>query len=196
VNPGDTVAVNVSFEPFEGVDVAAVRLVVVAIGCAGGDDPLDPPPQLATPKVKTIVATKHRPRALRQRLGTKITMRKALEMPPAPRSQLVFHGEEFARTGTRTSCACVVVMVRFVNPFPVTEVGEKTHVAPDGSPEHEKVTVPAKLFSGKTSTETGVVVSPFVTVSVMGSTEIPKSGMTNCRLNVKTGLARKLESPP
>lgn len=64
------------------------------------------------------------------------------------------------------------MIVRFVIPPPVTDVGEKMHAVPDGSPEHENVTVPANPVSARTKTETGVVAWPFVAVAVFGMREI------------------------
>jgi hypothetical protein len=39
---------------------------------------------------------------------------------------------------------------RFANPLAVIVVGENEAVAPDGSPEIARVTVPANVFSGDT----------------------------------------------
>ena len=59
-------------------------------------------------------------------------------------------------------------MVSDVLPVVVTEDGEKTQAAPDGSPEQENVTVPVKSFEGDMEIVLGLVAWPFVTVSPPG----------------------------
>ena len=107
---------------------------------------------------------------------------KADEMPSAPKSQPNSRGEFCARTGTLTSWALVVVMLNDVLPLPVTEFGEKTQDAPEGRPEHENVTTPAKVFSDEIVTVLGAVAWPFATVSPPGMMDIEKSGMTSMKL--------------
>jgi hypothetical protein len=52
-----TVAVNVSLTPFAGAFELAASEVNVEFSVGGGEDePLEPPPQLATPKNTVVVA--------------------------------------------------------------------------------------------------------------------------------------------
>jgi hypothetical protein len=174
-----TVAVNVSVAPFAGVLVSATSEVVVWFGLYWiGDELPPPPPQLIVPRRRATVATIESVRVFLFRLGTAKTTTNATDSPIA----LAVHPKPlcwFRATGPApTDWACVVVIVIEVLPEAVSDDGEKTHADCEGSPEQEKLTVPANPFNDPTWIVTGDVVWPFVTVSVFRFGVTEKSGIT------------------
>jgi hypothetical protein len=154
------VAVNASLDPLDGVDVVAVKVVLVSawVGCVDPFPEPDPPPQLVITKANKAIALEQINSSFRQRFGTITSIRMADETPPTPISHPAWLGRFRAMAPAPTPSACVVVIVNEVLPLPVTEDGEKTQAAPDGRPEQENVTVPVNPSKGESWIALGPVI--------------------------------------